>query len=146
MEVQVKSGILQIILLALGLALLCNSERTPAAAAQPKKGNKKIFFKDSLLILPSSLDKLGKSFNAGNKVEFDFETFNRASLTDPKVRDSVLEYNFSDCVLLYNIINSFSSLMWDLFRVNIHLLASRSWLRLSFRVASAHPEGARERS
>lgn len=86
-----------------------------------RKGNKRITFRDSLLILPSSLSKLGKSFNAGNKIEFDFSTFDEANLNDLTVRDSLLNYNVSDCVLLFNIINSFSKLMWDLFKTNIHL-------------------------
>ena len=85
-----------------------------------KVGNRRIILRDSLLILPSSLSKLGKSFNVGTKIEFDFNTFNNASLHDPSVRTNILDYNLSDCILLYNILNSFSSLLWDLFKVNIH--------------------------
>lgn len=76
-----------------------------------KKGNRRINFRDSLLILPSSLDKLGKSFGVGNKMDFNFDTFNKANLSDPSIRKNILNYNLSDCILLYNIINSFSRLM-----------------------------------
>ena len=79
-----------------------------------------IYLKDSLLILPSSLKKLGKSFGVGEKIEFDFEVFNKSSISDPSVRQKVLKYNLSDCVLLYNIIYSFSSLVFDLFKIDVH--------------------------
>jgi len=65
-----------------------------------KLNNNKITFRDSLLILPASLDKLGKTFNVGKKIEFDFNKFNNSSLSDTSVKVKLLEYNLSDCKLL----------------------------------------------
>jgi DNA polymerase elongation subunit (family B) len=77
-------------------------------------------FRDSLLLLPFSLDKLGKSFGVGKKIEFDFNTFNQSNISDPKVRDELLSYNLSDCVLLYNVISKFATLIYELFQIDIH--------------------------
>lgn len=53
-------------------------------------------------------------------MNFDFNAFSGANLSDSGIRDSVLNYNLSDCVLLYNVINSFSLLIWNLFKMDIH--------------------------
>jgi len=79
-----------------------------------------ITLRDSLLLLPFSLDKLGKSFGVGSKIEFDFNTFNQSNIKDPEVKEALLSYNLSDCVLLYNIISEYSKQIFDLFMLNIH--------------------------
>src|SRR3978361_789021 len=80
----------------------------------------RISIRDSLLILPSSLDKLGNSFGVGGKVMFDFNAFNKSNLNDIQVQREIIKYNLSDCILLYNILNRFSYLVYDLFKINIH--------------------------
>jgi len=84
-----------------------------------KLNNSKITFSDSLLILPSSLEKLAKAFNVGKKVEFDFDEFNNSSLSDPTIKSKLLEYNLSDCKLLFEVIEKFSIMLFNTLKLNL---------------------------
>lgn len=79
---------------------------------------KTIYIKDSLLILPSSLDKLGKAFNVGSKSAYDYNLLNN-NINDIN-RVDLLKYNVEDCILLYKIIKEFQDLIFKLFVLDIH--------------------------
>lgn len=80
-----------------------------------------VSIKDSLLLLPSSLDKLGQAFGVGGKSNFNYDLLNKSinNITDEEIF-AILKYNMSDCVLLYNIINEFQNLIFNLFGLDIH--------------------------
>lgn len=92
-----------------------------------KKGEKvkiknlvfKLVLYDSLLLLPSSLQKLSKSFNVPGKLEFNVLDNNTADLSCPDFKSKLLEYNLQDCKVLYEIIKAFNLNFIDLFNINI---------------------------
>jgi len=106
-----------------------------------------ITFKDSYLLLPSSLKKLGKSFNIKslkgifpyslsdinyNGIVPDFKYFNNITIDDyNKYKDSFINktWNFKkeavkycqlDCISLYEILIKFNKLIFDSFKLNIN--------------------------
>nr|QWL17552.1 DNA polymerase [Chroogomphus rutilus] len=108
----------------------------------------KITFKDSYLMLPSSLSKLAKQFKVDNKGIFpykfiniiplnyngnvpDYNYFSNLSIEEYNnynksfsnniwsLRDETIKYCEQDCKSLYQIINKFSKLIFKLFRINI---------------------------
>jgi DNA polymerase type B, organellar and viral len=62
---------------------------------------------DSYLILPTSLNKVAKSFGFNIKMEFDIHQNDNADLSDNNFRDRLLEYNKYDCYLLFKIMKRF---------------------------------------
>lgn len=85
-------------------------------------GNKNkyhITFLDSLLLLPSSLSKLSKSFGVESKGEFDHNRSNSTNLNDILFREELLSYNKQDCKILYDILNIFSKEIFNMFTIDI---------------------------
>jgi hypothetical protein len=77
-----------------------------------------LHFKDSYLLLNSSLAKLAQGFNVTRKGEFDFTLNNTLQgLIDNK--EELMEYNIRDCVVLYEILEIFSKEVFELFKLNI---------------------------
>src|SRR5271156_660750 len=111
--------------------------------------NFNLFFRDSYLILPSSLRKLAINFNVENKGVFpyafvnyinipldyigivpDIKYFNNISLEDYNqyynsfndnwsLRDETIKYCEQDCKTLYQIIYNFQKKIFQLFRLDI---------------------------
>jgi DNA polymerase type B, organellar and viral len=79
-----------------------------------------ITFYDSYLILPTSLNKLAKSFGLETKLNFDVLSNDNADLTDIDFKYKLLEYNKYDCKLLYDIITNFRIEIINLFGVDIY--------------------------
>jgi len=109
--------------------------------------NYNIVFKDSYLLLPSSLRKLGKSFNVESLKGFfpyalsdinykgivpEFKYFNNVSIEDyNKYKDSfnnktwnfkkeAIKYCELDCISLFQILSKFNNLIFDRFKLNIN--------------------------
>jgi hypothetical protein len=78
-----------------------------------------ITFYDSYLLLPTSLNKLARSFGLETKLEFDVLLNDSADLTDIGFKEKLLEYNKYDCKLLYDIITNFRIEIINLFGVDI---------------------------
>ena len=67
----------------------------------------RIYIKDSLLLLPESLNSLAKTFNTEQpKLDFDHASINGSNLVEAKER--VIEYCIADCVSLYQVIEKFN--------------------------------------
>lgn len=106
-----------------------------------------ITFKDSYLLLPSSLRKLGESFNAESSkgifpyllsdIEYigdvpDFKYFSNITIDDyNKYKNSfnnktwifkkeAIKYCELDCISLYEILSKFNNLIFDRFKLNIN--------------------------
>lgn len=108
----------------------------------------KVNFKDSLLLLPNSLDKLGKSFNVKNQKDiFPHKFVNKntlnyvgsvpsidyfINLSEDKyneyvsrfnnnwsLKNEVIKYCEQDCIALYQVISNFGSEFFKEFSVNI---------------------------
>jgi hypothetical protein len=133
-----------------------------------KKTNKVKFryhinFRDSFLILPSSLRKLAKSFAVENKGHFPYLFVNDPSISlqyegltpdfklfeglDKKEYDSLLSEKWSlrnetikycllDCVVLYQIIDKFNNLIFTKWHLNVHRFPTLS--SLAFGIFRAH--------
>ena len=109
--------------------------------------NYNITFKDSYLLLPSSLRKLGKSFNVellkgifpyaltdinykGNVPEFKYfsditiEDYNKYKNSFNNktwiFRKEAIKYCELDCISLFQILNKFNNLIFDRFKLNIN--------------------------
>jgi hypothetical protein len=78
-----------------------------------------IIFYDSFLILPTSLNKLAKSFNLETKIEFDVLSNDSADLNDNNFRERLFKYNKYDCFLLYQILKRFRIEIINLFGIDI---------------------------
>lgn len=88
-----------------------------------KFGRNKISFRDSLLLLLNSLNKLAKAFNVDNKGSFDFNSVNNLNITqlnDNKLREELINYCNLDCKILYDILLKFNNLVYDLFNLNFN--------------------------
>src|SRR5882757_676034 len=107
-----------------------------------------LYFRDSYLMLPTSLKKLAIQFNVENKTIFpysfvtknnldfignvpEFKYFNGLQIyqyidyknlfdKDWSLRDESIKYCVQDCVTLYKVINEFNKQIFSLFRINIH--------------------------
>jgi len=119
----------------------------------------KISFRDSLLLLPSSLKSLAKSFNVDNKGIFPYDFVNNENLNykgkvplfkyftgvsqidyinykkdfkniNWSLRDETIKYCNNDCIILYQIIAKFNTLIFEKFNVNIHRFPTLSSLAL----------------
>lgn len=85
-------------------------------------GNKcdiKIKFNDSLLLLPASLEKLGKAFGGALKGDFDHTRSSKCTSYQDfeAIRTELLEYNKLDCLVLYQVLTVFGKLIFELFSV-----------------------------
>ena len=78
-----------------------------------------ITFYDSYLLLPTSLNKLAKSFGLETKIAFDVLSNDTTPLTDISFKEKLLEYNKYDCKLLYDVITNFRLEIINLFGVDI---------------------------
>lgn len=77
-------------------------------------------FKDSLLLLPASLKSLGNGFSFTNKGDFDHSLTCDISDSDLLyLREDLLKYNLQDCIVLYEVLEKFSVLIFDMFGINI---------------------------
>lgn len=67
-------------------------------------------FKDSYLLLPSSLAKLAEGFNVTKKGEFDFSSPADSNTIEGLIANKaeLIEYNINDCLVLYEILDIFS--------------------------------------
>jgi hypothetical protein len=106
-----------------------------------------IVFKDSYLLLPSSLRKLGNSFKVDSPkgifpyllsdIDYigdipDFKYFSNISINDYNkykdsfnnktwiFRDEAIRYCELDCISLYQILSKFNTLIFDRFKLNIN--------------------------
>jgi len=115
------------------------------AAATAKGSKYQLTFMDSLLMLPSSLRKLCKSFNVETvKTIFPFklddinykgpvpdikffdnispEEYKEYRFTYKKIwdfKEEAIKYCSIDCIALYQILNKFNQLIFDQFKINI---------------------------
>lgn len=113
------------------------------------KANYIIYFRDSYLLLPASLAKLGKAFNVEvNKDIFPFKFLDSTSKLNysgfvPSIKhfinideeqyknykdrfkgnwilkEELLSYCTLDCISLWQVIKNFSNEIWDLFKIDI---------------------------
>jgi hypothetical protein len=78
-------------------------------------------------MLTSSLAKLAKTFGTSLKGGFNtnllVEGYNRTLY-----KSDLLKYNEMDCIVLVQILNKFSELIFKLFKVNIHKYPTASSL------------------
>lgn len=113
----------------------------------PHDNNKttKLIFKDSYLLLPSSLRNLCQSFNVitqkgifpyglmdihYNGVVPDYKYFNGISINEYNdykdsyqiwdFKEEAIKYCQIDCISLYQILSQFNHLIYDRFKINIH--------------------------
>lgn len=80
--------------------------------------NTTISFRDSLLLLPMSLSKLAKGFGVTEKGAWD-PTVQDSCVNLESIREELLAYNVQDCVVLYEVLEKFSLLAWDMFDINL---------------------------
>jgi hypothetical protein len=77
-----------------------------------------LYIKDSLLLLPIALDELAKSFGTDQqKLDFDHTKINQSNLLEFK--DESIRYCIADCIALYQVLNNFNQVIYNLFEVNI---------------------------
>lgn len=109
------------------------------------KGKIKIIFKDSLLLLPSSLQKLGSAFGVATKGEFDHGRSDLCVTPQDfeQVRKDLLAYNKHDCLVLYQVLEKFSELIFKLFRVDINQTPTISSLAMRIYRSNFMPKDAR---
>ncbi|KAG1717180.1 DNA polymerase type B, organellar and viral-domain-containing protein [Suillus lakei] len=107
-----------------------------------------LYFRDSYLMLPTSLKKLAIQFNVDNKTIFPYSFVNKNNLDfcgnvpefkyfnelkifqyieyknsfdkNWSLRNESIKYCLQDCVTLYKVINEFNKQIFNLFRINIH--------------------------
>lgn len=110
-----------------------------------KKNRITLDFKDSLLLLPSSLKALAEGFGVECKGDFNHALSDRCT-TDAQfemIRDELLAYNKQDCLVLYQVLEKFSKLIFDMFQVNISGIPTISSLALQIYRSNFMPEDAR---
>jgi len=124
-----------------------------------------IHFRDSLQILKSSLDKLGKNFQIEtlksnfphrfvNEVELDyigtmpdFKYFDKLTLEEYdnmckqnlgewNLKDEAIKYCIQDCISLYQVMVKFNDLIFDRFGLNVNNCSTIT--RLAFDIFRAH--------
>jgi hypothetical protein len=95
----------------------------------------RIYFKDSLLLLPVALAKLAKQFGVEQqKLAFDHTQMNQNNLLEFK--DKVVEYCIADCVALYQVLNKFNEQVYELYKINISDVSTLP--SLAFRIYRTH--------
>ena len=98
-------------------------------------GSYKFSIKDSLLLLPSSLEKLAKAFGVEQqKLEFNHELINKDNLL--KFKDEAIKYCIADCVSLYQVLDSFNREIYKLFKIDISKTPTIP--SLAFRIFRTH--------
>jgi hypothetical protein len=122
-----------------------------------------INFRDSLLMLPSSLRKLSKAFNVENKGHFPFRFVNDPAVSlqyeglTPKLsfydsiskdeyntmannnwnlKNETIKYCLLDCIVLYKVISKFNELIFTKWSLNIHRFPTLS--SLAFAIFRTH--------
>lgn len=120
-----------------------------------------IEFRDSLLLLPSSLKKLAKTFNNeseqkdifpysfvdDNDLNYvgvipEFKYFNNISIeqyneyssqynNNWSLKDEAIKYCLQDCISLYYVLTNFNKIYHDKFKINIHTYPTISSLALA---------------
>jgi hypothetical protein len=80
-----------------------------------------ITFKDSLRILPLSLEKLGKLFETKHrKLEFDHTTATISNIEKPLFKVKLISYLQNDCLCLLEVLIKASRIINDMFGVDLH--------------------------
>lgn len=115
-------------------------------------GQNSVNFRDSLLILPSSLKKLAKSFGVEDKGIFPYSFVNNNNLNyvgpvpeykyfsgisletynnyktlfkdNWSMKTETVKYCEQDCFVLFHIIDRFNSLIFELYNLNVHRFPS----------------------
>ena len=107
-----------------------NRREDKIISLKTKAGDSKLVFKDSILLLPMSLENLGKGFNV--KGNFDHNKSNLCVTKDDleAIRAELLNYNIQDCIVL--LISKFRELIFDLFSIDI--LNHSTIASLAFRI------------
>src|ERR1700712_2702630 len=82
--------------------------------------NYTISFRDSLLMLPSSLSKLTKQFNVDNKGIFQYNEYKKLYNKSWSLKEETIKYCNQDCISLYQIIYKFNESIFNQFSMNIH--------------------------
>lgn len=90
-----------------------------------------VAFRDSLLILPAKLSSLAKAFGVTEKGSWD-PTIQDSCINLESIREELLAYNVQDCVVLYEVLEKFSRLVWDMFSLNLNKLPTLT--SLAFKV------------
>lgn len=84
------------------------------------KDTAKIHFRDSLLLLNNPLAKLATAFAVCSKGLFDMSRLENVSNMDlNSLRNDLLHYNKLDCLVLYQVLEKFASLIFKTFSLNI---------------------------
>jgi DNA polymerase type B, organellar and viral len=80
-----------------------------------------IYFHDSLLLLPASLEKLALFFNVERKGSFNFNRINIAKTRKQLnlIKSELLSYNKQDCLVLYQVIHKFANEIFKLYSLNL---------------------------
>jgi len=96
-----------------------------------------LVFKDSLQMLPVSLNALAAVFGTFPKDHFNFELFDKVSasksglaltlLGSPLLED-LKRYNKKDCIILYKVWHDFQILIYNVFGLNINIFSTLSGL------------------
>lgn len=78
----------------------------------------KIFFRDSLLVMPLSLEKIGENFCSENKkTNFDYDNVTEIYKIN---KELLIELCVKDCEVLKEGYNNFSNLIYDQFGINLY--------------------------
>lgn len=94
----------------------------------------KIFFRDSLLLIPITLKKIGETFCEKNKkIEFDYKEINKIQLLSP---ESVEEQCLQDCRVLKEGFINFSNIISNKFNIKLHTQLTLP--ALSFNIFKLH--------
>jgi hypothetical protein len=122
-----------------------------------------INFRDSFLILPSSLRKLSKAFNVENKGHFPFRFVNNPAIdlnyvgptpdfslfdgissmeynslisNNWNLREETIKYCILDCVVLHQVLSKFNDLIFNKWNLNIHRFPTLS--SIAFAIFRTH--------
>jgi hypothetical protein len=94
----------------------------------------KISFRDSYLLLPVSLTNLAKSFNLPGKIKYDIKLNDNLDVNNELDMSTLVEYNKQDCKVLFDVINSFGTIIKDYFKIDIHKSYTPTLSSLAFKI------------